>query len=322
MRVPTTTPWTGSSLRSEGRPLVTIAIPTYNRPAGLARAARSALAQDYDRVEVLISDNASADTEVSSLGNRLAAEDSRVRYIRQPRNRGHAANFQWLLESARGDFFMWLADDDWIDPEYVTCCVAALLEDTSLILVCGRGRYYREGAHVLDERPINLTSRRAGVRLVRYFARVSLNGPMFGVAARNEFLAVGFSPVLAGDWMLVAALAAHGRVRTLSEVSIHRSMSGLGSNAPRLAKSFGMHGLSARSHHLATAARVWRDMSVGVCGFGDMSWITRTCAGTVAAVLILLRFTLADIVRGALGAGVAASVEHRISTWLRARDSA
>jgi len=307
---------------AERRPLVTIAIPTYNRPAGLERAARSALAQDYGPVEILISDNASPDARVPRVGNRLAAEDSRVRFVRQPRNAGHAANFQWLLESARGEYFMWLADDDWIDRDYVTRCVATLVADQTLILVCGLGRYYRDDVPVLDERPINLISSRPDVRLVRYFARVSLNGPMFGIAARRDLLAVGFPAVVAGDWMLVADMAARGRVRTLEDVCIHRSMSGLGSDTERLARSFGMRGLAARQHHVGTAARIWRDMSNGVSGFGDMSWIARTCAGTVAAVLILVRFTFADVIRGGLGASNAASLERRISAWLRARDSA
>jgi glycosyltransferase involved in cell wall biosynthesis len=321
VRVPTTAASTASSLGSEGLPLVTIGIPTYNRPAGLVRAARSALAQDYDRVEVLISDNASPDTEVSSVGNRLAAGDSRVRYVCQPSNRGHAANFQWLLESARGEFFRWLADDDWIDPAYVTRCVATLLEDRTVILACGLGRYYREGTHVLDERPITLTSGRPGIRLVRYFARVSLNGPMFGIAARKDFLTVGFAPVVAGDWILIAALAARGRIRTLGDVFIHRSLSGLGSDASRLAHSFGMRGIAARQPHTVVSVLIWRRIALGAPPFRSLNPIARLCVATAAAWLILVRFTLPAIAREWLGADRTAPLEHRVSAWLRARDA-
>ena len=42
-------------------PLVTIGIPTRNRASLLVRALRSALAQDWRRLEVVVSDNASDD---------------------------------------------------------------------------------------------------------------------------------------------------------------------------------------------------------------------------------------------------------------------
>ena len=86
---------------------------------------------------------------------------------------------------------------------------------------------------VIDERAIDLTDRRPEARLVRYFARVSLNGPVFGVVACEDLVPIGFPPVIGGDWMLVAALAAKGRVRTLQDVHIHRSLSGLGSDTSR-----------------------------------------------------------------------------------------
>ncbi len=49
---------------SSERPLVSIGIPTYNRSGTLKRAVESALAQDHDRLEVIVSDNASSDDTV------------------------------------------------------------------------------------------------------------------------------------------------------------------------------------------------------------------------------------------------------------------
>jgi len=42
-------------------PLVSIGLPTYNRGATLGRAIESALNQDYQNIELLISNNASTD---------------------------------------------------------------------------------------------------------------------------------------------------------------------------------------------------------------------------------------------------------------------
>jgi glycosyltransferase involved in cell wall biosynthesis len=301
--------------------LVTVGIPTYNRPAELERAARSALAQDYERLEVLISDNGSTDAEVRRMGERLALEDPRVRFVSHERNRGHEFNFQWLLDSALGEYFMWLSDDDWIDPAYVRRCVEELQADRDAVLVCGGGRYHRDGRHVLDERPIDLTARHASARLVRYFARVSLNGPVFGVVARDDLAPIGFPPVIGGDWMLVAALAAKGRVRTLPDVHIHRSMSGLGSDASRLAGDFGLRGLVARQSHAFVAAAIARQIAAGAAPYRQMGAITRLLVAAAAALLILTRFTAADAVRRLLGPERAAALERRVSSLLRARDA-
>lgn len=301
--------------------LVTIGIPAYQRPAELARAVKSALAQDHHELEVLISDDASPDPCVGEVASRLASADPRVRLVRQATNLGHAGNYQWLLESACGEYFMWLADDDWIDPQYVTRCLDGLRQDRAAVLVCGQGLYYRDGAPALEERPINLLDRSPARRLIRYFGQVSLNGPLFGLARREDLLAVGFPQRVGGDWLLVASLAAGGRVRTLAEVHVHRSLTGLGGDAPRLAGSFGMRGLAARQHHVVVAGRMFRDIASGAGSFGAMSAVTRFGVASAVALLILTRFTLAELVRRAIGPTAAATLEERISTWLRARET-
>ena len=302
-------------------PLVTIGIPAYNRPWELERAVSSALAQDHPALEILVSDDASPDPAVAAMGRRLAGEDSRVRFARQPVNLGHAGNYQWVLDQARSDYFMWLSDDDWIDPGYVSRCLAILLEDATTVLACGLARYYREGAFVVDERPIELDSPRAGVRLVRYFGRVSMNGPLFGVARRGDLAAVGFPPVVGGDWLLVAELAARGRVRTLRDVRIHRSITGLGADPSALARSFGLDGARATHHHLLVAVSVARRILAGDGGFGALRPALRPLVAAVVAAEIVLRFTVGGLARRLLGGRLAGTLERRVSSWLRARDA-
>ena len=83
-------------------PLISVGIPTFNRAAQLARAAGSVLSQTHANLELVISDNASAD-ETESLCRALCESDPRVRYLRQPLNRGPTANFNALFETMRGD---------------------------------------------------------------------------------------------------------------------------------------------------------------------------------------------------------------------------
>jgi glycosyltransferase involved in cell wall biosynthesis len=283
--------------------LVSVGIPAYGRPATLERAVRSALAQTHTELEVLISDDASPGGEVEEAGRRLAGEDSRVRFVRQPENLGHARNYQWVLENARGELFMWLADDDWLDERYVERCVAEL---DGAALVCGQALYYGDGRHAVDERPLNLVAARPGARLLAYFAQVNVNGALFGVARRGDLLDIGFPDEPGGDWLLVGELAARGPVRTLRDVHIHRSSTGLGSDDESLARSFGLDGFLARHHHLAVAASVARMVSRHA-----------PAAAPLCAALVAARFEGAKALRAA-GLG---GLEERAVAWVRSRDA-
>jgi Glycosyl transferase family 2 len=296
--------------------LVSVGIPAYNRPAELERAVRSVLAQDHDGLEVLVSDDASPDASVAEVGERLARDDPRVRFERQERNLGHVDNYRWVLEAARGEYFMWLSDDDYLDSRYVSRCLATLQGEPGCRLACGQALYRAESGSVTEERPIDLRSRRPGVRVVRYFARVNMNGPLFGLARRADLLAAPFQRVPGGDWMLVSALAARGTIRTLRDIHLHRSPSGLGSDPERLGRSFGLSGRAARYHHVPMAARLWKETVRRNGAYGSMHLLARVVTATIASALVILRFTGLDLARTA-GLG---SLERRAIGWIRARD--
>jgi glycosyltransferase involved in cell wall biosynthesis len=287
----------------------------------LERAIRSALAQDHPAIEVLVSDDASPDPMVERVASSFAANDSRVRFARQPRNLGHAGNYQWVLESARGEYFMWLSDDDWLDPGYVSACLAELRADSSVKLVCGLAEYQRDGQAAATERVTNLGSGRPGLRLLAYFSRVNINGALFSLARRSDLLTIGFPSVVGGDWLLVAAMARRGRVRTLEEVRIHRSASGIGEDPLALARSFGHSGLRARQHHLFLAATVWREIAGASSRFPELGPVAQVFVASGAAASIVTRFTLVGVFRRLVGPARANAVERRVSAWLRRWDS-
>jgi len=81
-------------------PLVTIAIPTYNRSATVGRAIDSALAQTHERLEVLVGDDASTD-ETGELLGELAERDPRVRIVRRVDRLGELTQQLTGLEHGR-----------------------------------------------------------------------------------------------------------------------------------------------------------------------------------------------------------------------------
>ncbi len=109
-------------------PLVSIGLPVRNGERYVGEAVRSVLDQQYDRLELVISDNAS-DDGTEEICRQFARSDPRVRYHRQPQNIGLVPNFNAVLHLARGTYFKWIGDDDWLTPTYVTRCVEVLDDD-------------------------------------------------------------------------------------------------------------------------------------------------------------------------------------------------
>lgn len=114
-------------------PRVSIGLPVYNGARYLATALDSLLAQTYTDFELIISDNASTD-DTEAIARAYAARDGRIRYYRNDRNLGGSANFNRVLELARGEYFRSAAHDDTCAPEYLAKCVAALDHDPDLVL--------------------------------------------------------------------------------------------------------------------------------------------------------------------------------------------
>lgn len=110
------------------------------------------LGQDYERLELIISDNASDDS-TPEICKSFAAKDARVRYERAPENRGAIWNFRHTLELARGEYFMWAAYDDSRDPSYVSACLTAFRSHPEAVLVCTDIQFIDEDGQEFDVDP-------------------------------------------------------------------------------------------------------------------------------------------------------------------------
>lgn len=113
---------------SFNHPLVTIAIPTFNRLRYLKEAVASALTQTYGNIEVLIGDDGTTE-EIIQWCEALAHQEPKVRYQRNGRNLGLAGNWNALADAARGDFIVIIGDDDRLLPEFVDKLLKALPPD-------------------------------------------------------------------------------------------------------------------------------------------------------------------------------------------------
>lgn len=97
-----------------GAPLLTIAIPTYNRSSLLDLALSQLVPQvvsSQGRVELIVSDNCSTDGTRSIVEGYLAS-GAPIRYIRNKSNIGPDRNFEECFRMASGKYLLIVGDDD------------------------------------------------------------------------------------------------------------------------------------------------------------------------------------------------------------------
>jgi glycosyltransferase involved in cell wall biosynthesis len=113
-------------------PLITICIPTRNRSSLLRSCVGSALAQSYQNIEVLVSDNASTDDTLAVLESM---DDGRLRILRNREDVGGAENFANCIREARGDYLVLVSDDNSLDPLFLEKCVRLIMQEPGLPIV-------------------------------------------------------------------------------------------------------------------------------------------------------------------------------------------
>jgi len=117
-------------------PLVSILLPVFDAPAApLAAALQSVRAQTFGNFELCAADAGPAQSRGSELLRDAAAADPRFRWIRIGSNRGIGGNTNLALAAARGEFVLFLDQDDLLARDALACLVAAASRDPSVDLV-------------------------------------------------------------------------------------------------------------------------------------------------------------------------------------------
>jgi glycosyltransferase involved in cell wall biosynthesis len=105
-------------------PLVSVIIPTFNRPQQLSEAIDSLLKQTYPHFEAIIVNDAGI-----SVGELVASfDDSRLIYFEHKHNNGPSAGRNTAIGIAKGKYIAYLDDDDLYYPEHLETLIKALTE--------------------------------------------------------------------------------------------------------------------------------------------------------------------------------------------------
>lgn len=114
--------------------ILTVAIPTYNGAATIAKTLESVSSQLIPGVEILISDNCSDDS-TRQISQLFEDKYPAVKYKRQDTNIGYDRNVDYCMRSASGAFVWPLGDDDIILPGGVAAVLNAVTRNPEVGLL-------------------------------------------------------------------------------------------------------------------------------------------------------------------------------------------
>lgn len=104
------------------QPLVSILIPAYNSEEWIASTLRSAIAQTWQRKEIIVVDDGSKD-RTAEVARAFASKEVQVV---STENQGAAAARNQAMKLSQGDYIQWLDADDLLAPDKIERQLAAL----------------------------------------------------------------------------------------------------------------------------------------------------------------------------------------------------
>ena len=164
-------------------PIVSVVLPTHNRPDWLAEAVSSVLDGEFGDFEVVVSNNGEP-----AHTRRLAAaiRDPRVRWIEQSADLGMLDNFLAALSLARGKYVAVLHDDDRWSPRFLRVLVPPLERHPETVLA------FADHFLVNEQGEVELAATEANSRQWgRADLAEGLHRPFFGVVARQSVAITG-----------------------------------------------------------------------------------------------------------------------------------
>lgn len=206
-------------------PKVTIGLCVYNGAPTLRAALDSLLRQSFRNFELIISDNASTDgTEL--ICREFAAQDGRIRYIRQQTNIGGPMNFRFVLLEAKSPYFMWAAADDRWGPGFIEKTLAFLESNPDFVCCQSRVIFTKAGwASHMSTGTVALTGSRSE-NLASFLVNPADNSRFYGLfrtaTLRTVYPQRSFFSL---DWAVSIATLSYGKHAELPDILMVRDAS-------------------------------------------------------------------------------------------------
>ena len=131
------------------KPTVSIILVTYHSAAFVRETLESIKAQDYDRIELVITDDCSGDDTVAVLREWLDHPENvqgftRVKLVTNEKNLGVAGNCNAGLAESTGDWIKLIAGDDLLLPTCISTFVAAMQQQPDAKIMVSKLKLFRD----------------------------------------------------------------------------------------------------------------------------------------------------------------------------------
>ena len=138
--------------------LVSVVVPTYNRPQGLKSALESVLNQTHENFEVLVVNDSTEEAAARQIIESLS--DPRLHYHRNNRTKGaNGARNTGILYS-NGDFVAFLDDDDEWLPQKLEWQIAYLSSHPDYVGMFSAYKIYQSGSWQLKRQSVSTLTMR------------------------------------------------------------------------------------------------------------------------------------------------------------------
>jgi glycosyltransferase involved in cell wall biosynthesis len=244
------------------KPKISIGMPIYNAESFLRKRLDSILSQTFLDFELIISDNASTDS-TSLICKEYLKKDSRITYFRQEKNMGVTWNFNFVLQEAKSEYFMWAAADDIILNDFIEKNIKDLDSKKNLVASISKIEPY-EMTH--DKTQINSTDskfrnlikklrtsfKQMGVHSisgtydekVRFYLKKSTCKIIYSIY-RTEILQknIVYEPFLGNDWAIILSVLKYGDFNVINETLMYEFEGGISSTGSINASHEYYHGV-------------------------------------------------------------------------------
>ncbi|MGI0058007.1 MAG: glycosyltransferase family 2 protein [Nitrosarchaeum sp.] len=131
---------------------MSIGLPIYNSEKFIHKKLDSLLEQTFPDFEIIISDNASTDL-TSKICEEYAKKDKRICYFQQNKNMGAWWNYNFVLQKAKCEYFLWSAVDDIILPQFLEETIKILESDRKIACCTSKIRLFGKTTDDLEIKP-------------------------------------------------------------------------------------------------------------------------------------------------------------------------
>lgn len=269
-------------------PKVSVGLPTYNGGRKILKAITSVFNQEYDNLEIIISDNCSTDDTEEICKGLSQRHPESIKYYRQPVNRGVVANYQFVLEKATGDYFLWLADDDTLAHGILKKYVDFLTSNPEYSLVSGQVNYWLGTKLVLIEKDFTMEQQSAYLRVVNYYFKVMHGAMFYGLMNRRLAQSIPLRNRIGDDWHFVASVAFTGKIKNLDITGYNKKFGGVSHSMKNYAKVIGASWFSANFPHATIALHALAEIVMLSPQYSRLNVFSRLFLGVASCTSVLL----------------------------------